>query len=135
MYRLTDDDLDTIQAYLDKASVEFSEVGLTLHTVSNTGNWIQFMETAPGIVRINTTYDPRYSNTNSENRFWIYLKNRADQIVGYVCSRCFDIGRDLMIRQMWENFFADSCLKQAALPAAQEANRDGDNGQDTVRVV
>jgi hypothetical protein len=88
-YHLSSDQLRSIQAYLDKSIGELSEIGLEFHIDSNMAAWVRFMETAPGIGRINTTYDPRFSNASTENCFWIYVKNHAGQIVGCVCSRYF----------------------------------------------
>ena len=89
MYRLTDEQLRSIQAYIDKAEVEMSEIGLRLEISSDMEAWTRFMEGALEIARINTTYDPRYSNANSENCFWISAKDERDEIVGCVCDRVF----------------------------------------------
>ena len=69
MYRLTDTEMSSIQAYIDKARQDLATVGFRMTLESDMGDWVALMENAPKIVAVSPTFDPRYSHLHPGNSF------------------------------------------------------------------
>ena len=105
MYRLTNEQLKHIQAYVDTAIDALANQGLTFSVDHDMAAWVQLMASSPGTVAVTPSFDPQHSHVHPENCFWSKLENREGKAVACLAMRLFvtdDILEDI---RSWRLFF------------------------------
>lgn len=103
--RLTDNEYVMIQSSIDLISSELSRTGMHVTIEDDFAGWAAFMETAPGIASVSSTFDPRHSNVAPTNAFWIAIRDADDAVIGCDCLRLFETDDFIELIRSYRLFF------------------------------
>lgn len=105
MYRLTDAEMSSIQAYIDKACQDLATAGFHLTVESNMAEWVALMEKAPAILTVSPAFDPRHSHVHPGNCFWIGIRTESDHIAACQCHRLYITDDVINLIRSYKMFF------------------------------
>lgn len=103
--RLTDDEYLHIQFLIDSLETDLAKIGMRVTVEDDFAEWVAFMETAPGIASVSSTFDPRHSVVTSANAFWIAIRDEVGDVVGCDCLRLFETDDFIEMIRSYRLFF------------------------------
>lgn len=107
MTLLTNEELNTIQASVDRNIARAGALGLSMHVDDDLQKWKEHIESAPGGSGASRTLDPALNDVRPGNSFWVYLKDASDRIVVCHANRFIETEDFVQEFILTHRFFGD----------------------------